>query len=434
MSRRIRALAGAAVLAVALGATACSTTDSPGGEQAGGKTTLTVWVPALIQGAAKEFPSRFSQADPDVTVNVVTIPNPFENNVLTKWAAGERPDILYFHGIGNFLAQLNPAKNLVDLSGRSFVDSTLDGLLDNSTEFDGKIYGALIDFPGVDGMLYNKPVFQRLGLTPPKNFNELLTMCDTIRAKDPKVAPIELAGGDKWPLQILAFELFTDGLKANPGLIDDVNANKAAFTDPVFLAGYQGLKTAYERKCFNDDIKTASFENSQKRMISGEAAMTPTISVQTSIFVDAFGADEVEKNLGFFPIAKDSNLAAWQTTGQAIYVPQTNEPARVAKAEAFVDWITSTAVAQEYVDATKQYPVFTGVNAPSDIPTPLKEAYTAFQAGAIPQYQQNLKAAYGEFADYLGQMLFDGKSAQWVGEQMQTTFARNAKAQGLPGF
>ncbi|MFC0529318.1 ABC transporter substrate-binding protein [Phytohabitans kaempferiae] len=433
MRRAFRALAGAALLAVALAATACSTTDSPG-EQSDGKTTLTIWVPSLIQGAAKEFPSRFAQTDPDVSVNVVVIPNPFENNVLTKWAAGERPDILYFHGIGNFLAQLNPAKNLVDLSDRPFVGATLDGLLDNSTEFDGKIYGALVDFPGVDGVLYNKPVFDRLGLTAPNNFDDLLKLCDTIRAKDPKVAPIELAGGDKWPLQILAFQLFTDGLKANPGLIDDVNSNKATFNDPVFVAGYQGLKTAYERKCFNDDIKTASFENSQKRMISGEAAMTPTISVQTSIFVDAFGAEEVDKNLGFFPIAKDSNTAAWQTTGQAIYVPQTNEPARIEKAKAFVDWITSAQVAQEYVDSTKQYPVFEGVNAPTGIPLPLQEAYTAFQAGAIPQYQQNLKAAYGEFADYLGEMLFAGQSPQWVGEQMQTTFARNAKAQGLAGF
>src|SRR5262245_32538044 len=124
MRRGFRALAGAALLAVALAATACSTSDSPS-EQSDGQTTLTVWVPSLIQGAAKEFPNRFAQADSSVAVNVVVIPDPFENNVLTKWSAGERPDILYFHGIGNFLAQLNPAKNLVDLSDRPFVGATL---------------------------------------------------------------------------------------------------------------------------------------------------------------------------------------------------------------------------------------------------------------------------------------------------------------------
>lgn len=416
---------GVAVASIALSGIGGASTAAAGADT----REITIWVPALMAEASRAFPEGFEEAAGDVSVEIETIPDPFEQNVLTKWAAGERPDVLYFHGIGNWIVQLNPQANLEDLGDMDFVDATLDGLLENSTEFGGTIYGALLDFPNVDGVFYNRQVFDEQSLSVPGNFAELLEMCATIRA-DSDVIPIDIAGGDKWPLQVLPFMLFNDALKADPEIIDRLNSNEAHFTDDTFVDGYRGLLEAQDAGCFNDDASTSTFEQTQERLMSGEAAMTVNLSGIATILSETYGPDVVSETVGFFPLARESTVSSWQTAGLAVYVPSAGD---VETARQYVDWATGAGY-QGYVDALGQYPVLEGATDPAGIVAPLVEAREAFDTDTIPQYQQNLQASYGVFEDYLSAMMFDGETPEWVGEQMQTAFERSAATIGLPGF
>jgi raffinose/stachyose/melibiose transport system substrate-binding protein len=380
MARNIAVLVAACAVAL----TACSTADTSSGSSSKGSRTLTIWVPSLMTSETRAFPKRFSTAESNVTVNVVTLPNPFEQNVLTKWRAGDRPDVLYFHGIGNWLAQLNPSQTLTDLSDMAFVKKTQPGILDNSTRFQGKVYGAVVDYPGIDGGLYNKEVFSQLGITPPKTFAELETVCQKIKSSGKGVIPIDMAGGDQWPLQILPFILFNDGIKADPQLMQKVNTNQAHFTDPQFTVGFEGLKDLHTKGCFNSDASTSKYETSIKRLIEGKAAMIFNLSVASGIMVDTFGADAVDKKIGFFPMSYRTDVTSWQLTGQSIYVPNRSDKAQVDLAKRYVDWITGPAY-QDYVNLTKQYPIIQGATAPDGIVEPLKEAKAAFEANSVPQ-------------------------------------------------
>jgi raffinose/stachyose/melibiose transport system substrate-binding protein len=443
MYRRRRGAAVAAAATALLVLAACSTSSGGGGDggsttqasvsgkaQPTAKKTLTIWVPSLLAKASKAFPQRFAQSHSGVTVKIVTIPDPFESNLLAKWTAGDRPDVLYFHGIGNWLAQLNPAKNLVDLTSQPFVAKTKSGLLANSTTSDGKVYGALVDAPAVDGIFYNKNVFAKYDLRAPNNFNDFLQLCSTLKSKAPNVTPVDMAGADQWPLQIIAFELFNDAIKANPQLMQQVNENKAHFTDPAFTAGYQGLDTLNKQGCFGSHASTETFENTQKNLMSGASAMMPALTQLEPILADGFGQAKVNSTVGFFPLAKTSTVSSWQMTAEAVYVPKgSNQDLGVQ----YVDWLTGPAY-QDYVNATKQYPDLNGVTAPSDIAPVLQQAQRFYEADTVPQFQQTLKADYGAFQTYLSDMLFAGKSVASVGQRMQQTFARNARAENLPGF
>jgi raffinose/stachyose/melibiose transport system substrate-binding protein len=435
MTIKSKLTAGAAVAAAALVllATGCSTSDTPASSSGGGDQTLTFWVPSLLSKEAKNFPTKFEAAEQGVKVNVVTIPDPFESNLLAKWTAGDRPDVLYFHGIGNWLAQLNPAKNLEDLSSEPFVSRTVPDLLASSTTSQGKVYGALVDAPAIDGILYNKPLFKQLNLPIPTTLDQLIATCAAIKQKAPNKIPITMGAGDKWPVQILPFLLFNDGIKANPNLMSDLNQNKTHFTDPVFVQGFQGLQTANKSGCFGKDVSTTTFENSQKQLVNGDAAMMAALTQFVPLLTDAFGADKVNQQVGFFPLSLTSNVTSWQMTGEAIYLPKTNDAAKTALAKKYVDWITGTAY-QDYINATHQYPVITGITTPADSPTASQEAQAAFTANSVPQYQQTLQADYGDIATFLSEMLFNGKTPQWVGEQLQSAFSRNAQTQGLSGF
>jgi raffinose/stachyose/melibiose transport system substrate-binding protein len=400
--------------------------------RAADEITLTVWIPPVFAEAKKQQLLDYGKAK-NVKMDIVVFPNPFEQNLLAKWAAGDRPDLVYWHGIGNWLVQLNPIENLQDLSEESFVSRTLPGLLDKSTTFRGKIYGALMGYPFLDGVFYNKQVFAKHNLTIPKNYQDLLALCATIQKAAPDIAPIYVAGGDHWPLQVLPFMMWNDDL-IEKDLIAKVNTNTAKFTDPAFVAGVAKQKELLDKGCYNKDILTAKFEDEQKALMSGKTAMLFQGSWLVGSLLDAYGLKALNETVGFFGLSTNSNVVSWQTTaGAAVYAPKTGNADREAASKAFINWATSDGY-QSYLTASKEFPVLKGYDTPKDVPDVLIEANAAFLKAGVPQYQQTLLASYGAFEEYLSEMVTGKSTAEQVMQKMDTEFRRSAKLIGLPGF
>jgi raffinose/stachyose/melibiose transport system substrate-binding protein len=394
--------------------------------------TLTVWIPTVFAEAKKQQLLDYGTAK-NVKMDIVVFPTPFEQSLLAKWAAGDRHDLIYWHGIGNWLVQLNPIENLQDLSKEAFVDRTIPGLLDKSTTFQGKIYGALIGYPFLDGVFYNKKVFDQYKLTIPKSYQDLLALCSTLQKAAPDIAPIYTGGGDHWPLQVLPFMMWNDDLMKTD-LIAKVNTNKASFTDPVFVAGVAKEKELLDKGCYNKDILTAKFEDEQKALMSGKAAMLFQGSWLVGQLLDAYGLQKLNDTVGFFGLSTNSNVVSWQTTaGAAVYAPKTGDTAREAASKDFINWATGEDY-QKYLTDSKEFPVYKGYDAPKDVPTVLVEANTAFLKAGAPQYQQTLLASYGAFEDYLSEMVAGKSTPEQVMQKMDTEFKRSAKLIGLPGF
>ncbi|CAM5601713.1 hypothetical protein SGRIM119S_02522 [Streptomyces griseorubiginosus] len=122
--------AAGVVTAVALSLTACSN-PGPGRNDGGAGVTadgtakvkakeLTVWTNAADTPAIRDVYKRFGDKF-GVKMNIVSISaDAYESQVQTKWASGDRPDILEYHATSLFWA-LNPAKNLVDMSRMPYV-------------------------------------------------------------------------------------------------------------------------------------------------------------------------------------------------------------------------------------------------------------------------------------------------------------------------
>lgn len=403
---------------------------APSGQPAA-KGKLTIWAPGSLNPTVKEYAQTFPGAD----VTILEIPEPASTNLYTKLSAGEHADLIYWHGIGNWLAQMNPDKNLADISDLPFVENTRPGILESSTTWNGKIVGAIVDYPAIDGVLYNQKTVERLGLELPHNYQELLAFCDASRAADPNVIPLAMGGADKWPLQVVAANMFNDGIKADPELIDRLNRNETTFSDPAFMVGFEALKELHERGCFNKDIATDGFGESLRQLVSGEAAILPgALSVFVNNIRDGYGTTGLA-DIHFLPLSYTTDVSSWQTVNEAIYVTKNDaDPAQLQLAKDFVTWITGDGY-QGYIDATIQYPVINTAQAPEeDFPTILVEANEAFERDTVPQFQQRLQADYGDFPTFLSELLFNNQTPQWVAEQMQAEFERSAKLIGLPGF
>jgi raffinose/stachyose/melibiose transport system substrate-binding protein len=394
--------------------------------------TLTMWIPTVFTDAQRHQLADFTAAT-GIKIETEVFPDPFEQNLLTKWAAGDRPDLLSFHAIGNWIVQLNPPENLQDLSNEPFVGRTIPGILEKSSTYQGKTYAAILNYPFLDGVFYNKTIFAANGLTIPHSYQELLALCDTIKQKAPNVAPIYSGGGAKWPLQVLAFTLWNDDVVAGD-LIAKVNRNEAKFTDPAFVDGIAKEKEVLDRGCYNKDILTATYEGEQKALMEDRAAMLFQGTWIVGSLLDAYGSQMLNEKVGFFGLSENSNVVSWQTVGTgAFYAPKTGNSEKETAARTFIDWATGPGY-QKFLTESKQFPIIQGYQAPSDVPTVLKEANAAFLKAGVPQFQQTLSAQYGAFEQFLSEMIAGDKTPQQVGEALNAEFQRSAKELGLPGF
>ncbi len=147
-------------------------------------------------------------------IDQVVFPDPFESNLLTKWATGARPDLMIFQSAVDYVQQLNPAKNLFDLTGQSYISKELFNQNKSATVDDGKAYGLSLETPSVFGLWFNKQILAADGLAAPTDFDQLVSTCQTIKKDNPGVSPLYDAGGDQWTTQVLPFMLWTDSMKA----------------------------------------------------------------------------------------------------------------------------------------------------------------------------------------------------------------------------
>lgn len=383
--------------------------------------TLTLLAATGAPEAEKQLIARFEQ-ETGATIEFVETPDPFEQNLLSRWATGDRPDILQFHPITPFLVQLRPEETLRDLSGEEFQARTLPGIVDYAGRYNGKTYAMTWNFPSIGGVFYNKDVFSRLGLSVPTSFNDLLELCDQVRAADPAVDPIFGGFGDLWMTPILPSLLWSDDVKA--GVMEKVNAGTAKLSDASFVQGFTDLQAAVDRDCFNSDLLTATYDGEIQALATGKAAMVIQASWYVPAVLDAFGSQGAGDKVGFFGLSRNGNGTIWTVDWTTTFMlPKTGDATREAAALEFLRWVAGPSY-NDYLADLKGPSVFTDVEDPAGMPALWQEVKATFQADSSPWWSSILDAPYGELWVNLGEMLAGTKSAQQVADQFQSDYER----------
>jgi raffinose/stachyose/melibiose transport system substrate-binding protein len=440
--RRLGLSPSTAILGVAVIVAACSSggaSSAPAASEPAASTaasdapsaatevTLTVWGSPGWNDAEKAELQAFQDAT-GIKVNL-ELPKDSQT-VLAKWSSGERPDIMFYFADAAHLAALNPAENLQDLSGEAFASKQLPSI-QNAMKFDGKTYAALWESPYIFGMLYSKPIFEELGLQTPKNFADILSICATIKAKKPDIAPIYAGGGDMWPLQHLVIETNLDADR-DGSFINGLNNGTAKFTDPAWLQGLQDLRAVGDNGCWNKDLLTATFEQQSHTLMDGTAAMNFNNTYQAGVMINNDGGPAVDAKVGFVGISHSDNAAGFQGSA-GIEAPKTGDATREAAARQMINWYLLDGY-QQFITDYKDFPVMQGVAAPADIPQILLDANAAYLADGLPIFSQGLRADYGDFPTLLNQLVAGKSTPEEVAAAMQAALEKSAKAIGLPGY
>src|SRR5687767_11581935 len=177
------------------------------------------------QATAKALADAYMALHPNVTITIESRPGGTEgdNIVKTRLATGEMTDIFWYNS-GSLLQALNPSETLVDLSGEPFIANIVESFLPTVSQ-NGQIFGVPSQTAMGGGILYNKRIYEELGLSVPTTWEEFAANNEAI--KEAGIAPVIATFGDTWTSQLFVLADYYNVEQANPTFAADYTGNKA---------------------------------------------------------------------------------------------------------------------------------------------------------------------------------------------------------------
>jgi raffinose/stachyose/melibiose transport system substrate-binding protein len=213
----------------------------------------------------EKFPSIKIQRDTITSDNMRTM-------VQTTLASGTGPDIIYYDtgpGFGGVLANAGLLLPLDDYYSLYKWDDRIFTWTKARTTFKGKVFGIGNELEFV-GAYYNKTLFDKLGLSVPKTYDDLIPLCQ--KAKAAGYVPIAFADADKWEAYH-QFSLVTNNLIGPTG-IDNILHGDGRWDTPEIAKAIQLFFVDMNKAgCFIPDTTAVKYDDGNSLFYSGKALM-----------------------------------------------------------------------------------------------------------------------------------------------------------------
>lgn len=428
----------AVAASAALVLTGCSDPTAGGGDSAPAEwpaqdteldgVELTIWAAQNSNTVPEGVVAGFEELT-GASVDIVTIPDPYEQGIQTKVATGDKPDLAFWQPTASQLTALNATTNLQSLDGAPWLDATSADLRDITGILDDTRYAALITTPAVEGVYYNKQVLADAGVTDlPTDWDSFVALGRELKAAG--VTPFHEMAGDRWATQWWVQVQLADA--AADGLWDRVNANEEKFTDPTILGAIETYKGLIDEGLFNEDIKTATFEDQGDALLAGEAAMVVQVNSFFSQLQAKASTEELDEKIGFFPISPSGNVGTFiPDQSNALVAFKTGDAAREAAARQLLSYWLGDGYA-DFVEERATVSLQDGVDTPDTVPSALLDLSASL--GSSVGSMQALAIANPDLYIFLADMIQGTKTPEQVAQATQDQFAELAKAQGAEGF
>jgi raffinose/stachyose/melibiose transport system substrate-binding protein len=445
-TRRRGLVAATAIAAGALALSACSSgslgsSDSPSATASGGGAAVEITF--LVDNSdqtykpAKALADAFNATKTGVTVNVETRPQGADgdNIVKTKLATGDMADVFQYNS-GSLLQALDPAKNLVPLTDEPYMSSVLDGFKPAVTT-DGQVYGVPFGTAMGGGILYNKDVFSKLGLSVPKTWDEF--QANNAKIKAAGIDPVIQSYGDTWTSQLFVLADYYNVNAANPDWAQQYTANdpNAKYTKEPAIQGFQRLQEVHDKGYVNKDFASIKLDKALNYLVSGKGAQYPMLTFAVASYV---GADPSSASkIGFFAQPGDdaatNGLTAWTSSG--LYVPTTTEGDKLDAVKKFLAFVATPAACEAQSSAaapTGPYYI-KDCTLPADLPAAVQDLQSYFTAGNNSPALEFLSPVKGPNLEKITVEVGSGiRSAEDGAALYDEDVKKQAQQLGLPGW
>ena len=376
-----------AALALALSSmalTACSagSLGSSGGGSGTAITFLTDNNSATIR-TAEALAADFNAKNPGITVRVESRPGGSEgdNIIKTRLQTDSMTDV-FLYNAGSLFQQIGPQENLTPLTAEPFMQDVED-TFKPQVSAGSEVYGVPWGTAMMGGVLYNKRVYEQLGLQVPKTWTEFIANSEKIKAAG--IAPVIQTYQTTWTSQLLVLGDFHNVAAANPSFAADYTANRAKYaTDPAAIKGFEHLQQIHEMGLQNADFAAANQEDGLRLLADGEGAQYPML---TNAIATLQGiAPERVNDIGFFALPGDDAATNGGTTWfpAGVYVPNTTTGERLDAVKKFLAYLASPAGCTKTAEVAVLTGPFMveGCELPADVSPVTKDVQAYFDAGA----------------------------------------------------
>ena len=386
------------------------------------------------QDTTKALVDAYVAQHPNVTINIESRPGGTDgdNIVKTRLATGDMTDI-FFYNSGSLLQALHPTDTLVDLSKEPFIANIVESFLPTVSQ-DGQVFGVPTGTALGGGILYNKKIYEQLGLSVPKTWAEFEANNEKIKAAG--IAPVGATYGDTWTSQLFVLADYCNVQQANSNFAADYTANKAKYaTTPGAMAGFNYLQEGFKQDWYQKDFATTKFEQGLKMLADGEFAQYPMLSFALGTIATNW-PDKVN-DIGFFgqpgTDASKNCATIWMPAGT--YIPKTTK--NLAAAKDFLAFIASPAgVDAINAKVPPQGPyLIKGTELPADVLPGVKDIASYIDSGKSVPALEFLSPIKGP---NLEQICVAVGTGQMAPDQAAKNYDEDVKKQaqqlGLPGW
>ena len=220
-----------------------------------------------------DLAKEYEKLHPEVKVELIQeSDDSVKGKTKTLVASNSLPDV-YFTWTGSWGGNFVRGNRAVDLSpvigpdtewGKTLAPAAVKAFVYNDKYFGIPLY---LD---AKFMGYSKPVFEKLGLGVPKNFEELLAGCDSIRKSG--LTPISFGNKEAWPAVHYAGQLLAYNVP-QATLEKDFEPATATYDDPGYVEALKQFKALIDRCTDGAATNGTSYASALQALTNGQSAM-----------------------------------------------------------------------------------------------------------------------------------------------------------------
>ncbi|MDZ4769353.1 MAG: extracellular solute-binding protein [Chloroflexota bacterium] len=248
----------------------------------------------------------FETANPTIDINLLSYPNEsYKTAIQVAIGADDAPDLL-FNWPGEDTGRFVREGHLLDLAPYAeefgWSDTVSPAALDAYT-FDGALYGAPYSLEA-KYYYYNTAIFEAQGLSVPTTFEELLGVCQALRAAD--ITPMSFGNQERWE-GVHYMSILNQRMAGEDTIAGDYTLTTPAdalFTNPGYVAAFEKLLELQNAGCFADAVNSTTPDAAQAQFYTEQVAMY----YQGTWIIGQLDANEFAGRYGMFrmpPITSD---------------------------------------------------------------------------------------------------------------------------------
>lgn len=258
-------------------------------------TTVKTALTTMSKGACKS-------ANDELPLKVETVPQASLDQKLQLLAGQDALPVQFAAGNAPALTQqLAKSGKVADLEKELKSLGVLDQLEPAAVSTIKALYGGKVEvLPyeyNIEGIFYNKKLFQENGIAVPGTWDELVAAAAKLDGK--KVQPFSASGQQGWPITRLVSTYLYRSL--GPDALQKVADGKAKLTDPEYVKAAEEIAALGKKGYFGKGVGSIDYDTAMNQFLNGKAAMFYMGSWALANVSDAKQNKVGAENVGFMP-------------------------------------------------------------------------------------------------------------------------------------